>query len=1022
MNTKQFNLPYDNNLEETSEKRLSGKNISEWLKDWSMSKWDIFCYGKREYRYVGNGKFQSFVIGKVMWLHTNHLEWDLYNFIEGSFEKVYQKEIPHTIKIKWEPCIVIFKEDGSITWKNQYGTKGRFWNSKGISPMEWFRKSLKRKRKKSIVNEELSTQIDNTKHTLPAIIDTPYQTAEDIGEIPQGTFLAPNLVNPWEEELPDFPHIEDDHTTLGNNENPEKLVLLNIPGSLELHGINVSDISAHLLEIATRKAQERLDQERTQKNIFWKGVMFFTRKKRLETLIKEELDILEADGMFWSNTRTTREHASSRNESENILFQNISASTSIIIPEINTLATQFVHGEIDQKDFEQDFETIIQENDSCSSITDTGSNIVLELKGKREVYAAIMSDELVDFTDIFNTPDKKEFLENILWVENINDDIIQNIFTAFSPQMRKQLQDQTIEISLDIFTKTNNSAFSVQDNQKTGGTAYGIGKNLQKHSKKSAAIYVTAIWALSLLTAGAGIVAGIGVTALWAVWIWSKTGFRRYAEYTDSHNQAQDRITRWEETDLSEKKQWWVRKLFSWIMKSDQTLYGKTRDTQWENTTTNINSFIGTMHHHFMPIERLNARFEKILRGESLRSDKDTERNTENINAYLAQAVARLDMHHKTGHNFFRTTKKTITDRKWHMEQQMSELQKNVLRVSIQRWVELWDIIISDPEYDHENSQNTKTLRNSPVYLWIVEKLNADLEFANNRFDAVRRSTSIKTWAITGWVYALTSSLLWYLTQGTTTTTWPSTLSTAPSWTTTVLGWFNIDSNIATELQNVLWTTKYQAFINNIQSAQGSETLWDTLTKDIFHNNNLGNEAKNEIMNFILNASDVQAGITKPELLIEAENQGLFTDISSNSPRIDIVLERLSEWWYGNVNKTWLVDTISGINDGSITVSSLNPSEQTKISEALWCYVHRNAPLWAQPMFEVFMDRLPDIVTTHGGETIIIPGELETITKSGIWWVGIPTWRNTFLPENKAPVDKENDTDEQEVVKEKVAA
>lgn len=1055
----QHNLPYDNNLVETSKKRRTVKNITQDLESKTMKRWDIFCYWPHEYRYLWHGEFQRFPIKKVMWFHIDYLTWPFFKLTDWKFNNTEGKNTKKKGKTnKPKKRTELSHKDiaQNISDAKQYLIDNDW--KLNLAEEKWVKETIQKM--ENFQNEKfpdyydprsLPVVIDTTKNTLPAIIEN--QWAE---EIPKGTFLAENQ---WAEELPSYPHAENPQWEEDsiNNENLEKLVLSDIPESIELHGVNVSEISNHLEEIAIRRAQERLNAEYNATSIYRKPFFIFTRKKKLDAYIEEELETFQDGWTFAPQSRKVREYASDRNESENQLFNNINPNNSILIPEINVLASQFIRWEIDQIAFETSFNKIISEHEAFSEIQDTWSNILLELIPKKAVFDSIASGERNEIEQILQHPTQRDFLQRILGLESIDENNREIIITSLiSWEASEQLKYQIFEISLDVFTDINNAAFEIQNNRKIDTAMYNTGKTLQKHAIISAIGYGTTIVTASILTAWTWAISAAWVTALWALGLWGKTWARRYAEYTDAHNQAEKRIVAGEKADLSGKNHGRIRKMLWRFQKSDRQLYWTTRDisehnqrptreqieqndstqepdknwkqnVQEKSRWDTLKQTVWTMHHHFMPIERLNARLEKFLMGQSLRDDENTDKNWIAIDTYLAQGLARLDMHRVTGHNFFRTTKKSetiaSTDRKWHMEQSMSKLQKNIILVSQARWIPLWEIVINVPDYDFEDSNNAKTLRNSRVYISVVSKLNADLEFANSRFESIRKSTSLKTAAVTWGIYALTSSLLWLLTQGTETIQWQITTYTTPSWTTTTPGGLDIDANIATQLEASLGTTRYQTFISNIQSSTGPETLWETLTQDIFNNKNLWNDAKNQIMTFILSATDVQAGITKPELLIEAGNQGIFTDIANSSSRIDIVIDKLSEWGYGNVNKTWLIDTITGVNNGSITISNLNPTEQTKLSEALWCYVHRNAAGWAKPMLEVFMDKLPDITTIHPGEEITIPGEKTTISTSGIWWIWFPSWRNTFLPgkeitetyvdENKESLTNDNDTDRQ---------
>ncbi len=196
-----------------------------------------------------------------------------------------------------------------------------------------------------------------------------------------------------------------------------------------------------------------------------------------------------------------------------------------------------------------------------------------------------------------------------------------------------------------------------------------------------------------------------------------------------------------------------------------------------------------------------------------------------------------------------------------------------------------------------------------------------------------------------------------------------NTVTSAP---TTTLGGIQVDPAIAADLQTALGVQKYQQFVDHLAQSTTPETLWKTLTTDIFSNTAIGNDTKNQIMTFILNATDIQNGVTKPELLIEAGKMGLFTDIANQSTRIDHVLGLLNKWGYGNVNKTWLVDALKGLDAGTLQLSSLKPMEQTKVAEALWCYVHRDGMSAGSHMWQVFMDKIPGSVIpgTSTTETI----------------------------------------------------
>ena len=183
-------------------------------------------------------------------------------------------------------------------------------------------------------------------------------------------------------------------------------------------------------------------------------------------------------------------------------------------------------------------------------------------------------------------------------------------------------------------------------------------------------------------------------------------------------------------------------------------------------------------------------------------------------------------------------------------------------------------------------------LRSHEDYKKIFGGLLADYERADASFDAARTSTSVKRGVTHGAIYGASSVVFQWLAGtgffGSATTTTTSIITTP--------GGYQVDPAIADDLKNMLGPIKYQQFVDHLSHSTTPETLWDTLTKDIFQNTSVGNSVKNHIMTFILNATDIQNGITKPELLIEAAKHGLFSDIASHSTRIDRIIGLLHHW------------------------------------------------------------------------------------------------------------------------------
>lgn len=237
---------------------------------------------------------------------------------------------------------------------------------------------------------------------------------------------------------------------------------------------------------------------------------------------------------------------------------------------------------------------------------------------------------------------------------------------------------------------------------------------------------------------------------------------------------------------------------------------------------------------------------------------------------WTEQALARLDAWKQTGHNFLKA----------NSEEEM-EADYNILYGNILESAEKLDLELEE-------------MRSSDAYKRTLEKLLEDYHTADKKFDSARTKTSLKSGVFHGAIYG-TSSVLFQWLSGTGIF---FEQQFRPGRTIVTHGGLQVDPGIASQLQSTLGPKEYQDFLNNISNNPTPETLWESLSNSIFNNPKVGNQAKNEIMTYILNATDVQNGVTKPELLIEAGKNGIFADIANNSANIDAIMRKLSKWGY----------------------------------------------------------------------------------------------------------------------------
>ncbi len=749
---------------------------------------------------------------------------------------------------------------------------------------------------------------------------------------------------------------------------------------------NISDVKENLEDIALSRSEERLRLEYAKSGFFGKAKNFFTRAKKLEQYRQEELATLRAESLFDATTNHIRSNASDRFAKSNALTgtENIKTNSTLEMSELDTLATSYVQGGITRIQFEEDFDELVKNNtvlqEALKGIEHKGTNIVKHLDRERalllflrdlpdDILAVEAHLELILRSD----PSLKKSIENALSL-TFEERKEQIVFLLAKREVRETLRDQNIKVSLDILT-WGEAAFAIVTGEKTDTRAYKVGKWLQKHPVLSSVGTALGITASSL--AGGP----IGNLISGTLGIGSINGLRRNAEYTDEHTGFEKRITQGAhlESDIyvkveelrSElakatglKKRWLAFRLdraeAKLALYQTQGISAKKLENGKE-----IEGRVWTTHRHFAPIGSLNRKLYAYITEKQwfeLTGEK-AEKNKEYLRLWILQGLARIDLWKKSGHNYLKSKKED------DMEGDYNILYENLLGA----WEKLW---ISFEE-----------LRKSKEYEGILGALDADYARAEKSFEWTRTSTSVKKWVVHGAIYGGTSMVFQWLAG---TGLFDST-NIVPGKPTFTAGGVVVDPGIAADLQRVLWQSQYDAFVNHLSASTTPETLWDTLVTDIFSNKSVGNDMKNQIMTFILNATDIQNGVTKPELLIEAAKQGIFTDIANNSSNIDHVLDLMKKWGYGSVNKTWLIDTLRSIDAGTLQTWNLNPLEQTKVAEVLWCYVHRDGVSASSPMWQVFMDKLPDV---HGKLL-----DTTVIEKGGDWlqYIGIPTWKNTFL-------------------------
>ncbi len=416
---------------------------------------------------------------------------------------------------------------------------------------------------------------------------------------------------------------------------------------------------------------------------------------------------------------------------------------------------------------------------------------------------------------------------------------------------------------------------------------------------------------------------------------------------------------------------------------------------------------------HFAPIKNLNTKLENYFKKETLSS-----RQKIYYISWIAGALARLDAGIKTGHNFLYSA--SADEREEDLDTLYRNIESGIKKLGL----------------------DLQTIRNNPKYKRTVHQFIEDYNMAHDGFMSKRTKSAFKTGIISGGLYGGTSTLFQWL-SGTglfesnaagaatnpsstapkytiqngqavpntgatnsvaSSTPTPSGANIAPTTTPASQISYGVDTGIADTLKTTLGDQNYTKFINELNTHNTPGEFWSVLNEKIFSNEAVTNQVKNEIMTYILNATDTVNGKEVPELVTEAVKNGVLDQWNFQK-----TLGRLAKWGYKWVDANWLSDAITHLADGTRTIAEFDSNQQSIIAEACFDAVHRdgvvgdNSPLW-----RVFMDKIETIAPstdTAPVQTLTdqIPVEVtisDTSTQSSPWKfvpIGIPTWRNTVL-------------------------
>ncbi len=817
---------------------------------------------------------------------------------------------------------------------------------------------------------------------------------------------------------------------------------------------NFSDVWDSLEEVALNYAQEE-NRENIMKKEKWifgfvkstwkKFVNFFNRDKKVEKLKNQKMNDFASSSLF--SQENIRSNASHRYQTllNNDTLKNLSLrkvnTDKYENPEINSLWKSYVNWEIDEMEFKQKFDEIVSYDEELNNIFNTNwikqkwTNVLNVLKSKRKLLDMIRSLNIASTWDIDSILNK--YLSNIdninylseLWINLKDKDSKEKLLKSLLDERNFEiLKSKPVNIKFDII-KWWEWAFKINDFERKEWNIFKTWAFLDKHPVISwiitttSLVWTSAMWALFYPLR----------PFLWWGFMWWLNFVKRWTWYTKEMDGYEQRIVRWEDDkarilqsldvlqdQLDDVSTWKVKKMLlkSKIKSLNKKLKLYSRNKiKWEvvwNDKLDIEKW--TIHKHFYNIEKLNEYINNNLVW-----------SWKNLEKWLVIWLSRLDLYAKTWHNFLKSSSKE------NLEEQMNLLIQNI------------SFVVNNETY----WISMESLRNSEFYKWVSEFLEVDYKKWVEWFKETRKKDSIKKW-VTYWsIYAASNILthyIWSLISWTEVipTSNPKTLdlqdqklmtllkdsnlidwnwkvlvwneelakfinsqnwySCDPSTLSVFVSWYEMDPAIASQMKNILWNN-YDKFISNLQNVKTPETLWDTLTNDIFNNKQLWNNAKNQIMSIIMNATYEHNWKQIPELFVQAVyNENFFNEVMNWSQRLTHILtDLLPNWWYwSDFTYDKLKDLVVWLQNNTVDWFSLDTATQTKLNEVMFCYVHKSWESMWSPMWEVFMDKSKNFIWNIWNTSYIWE---DIINKGTNWlgWLALPLFRNTTM----SPIDND---------------
>lgn len=797
-------------------------------------------------------------------------------------------------------------------------------------------------------------------------------------------------------------------------------------------------------KILENEAKKRFQEKLRNSWKFKKFSLKLIEKKYLKSTIKKLNK--ETKGVFDTSFLETKNIASNRiyKDRNEFLDTTIKKLWELINTNINMLSEDYLNWKIPNEQlFWKKFEEIISSEKDLKTarkikkLDHKWTNILFLLNIEKE-YRTLLKNvknitnsnsEDIDweifelFKTFANSPEKLMF-----FVENSNIHLNEKNYEnptqnddEFEERAVKYLKQtcyntREIEVKFDILDSWK-WAFQMIHNDRKNWIQYNIWKSIDNHPIIS--ILGISLWLFFTWVATWNInhpsfldneiinyilsttkISSLSTLTFGSIWFGLLNYFKSFANYTDKQEEFEKNIVHWNENSLkteledirnklsrssNEKKSFWRKKFYSWREKNttkelEKYEWKKNKNDEILSTPT---------HADFVDIEILIDEIKKLLANHMT----SEEINEEDLQDLITEAIVRIELWKETWHSFLKCNEEDVA------EQKQLELYNLIL---------IWLNKIGTNYSDFVNW--------SLLYLKTKNKLTKSYEKSSKSFRSIRTQESLKKWALSAWVFAISNIIGQYLSHSwQLTKEISSNIIIKPNTPSSDIinidnadimnllkdnkinlsdkvaitnflndHWFKISwneiyqtinsSHIQTsidftyKLKPILWDN-YEKFINSIKDTQSHSTLWEILTKDVFGNVKLWNDVKNQILELISNWTNNDLFIS---LTNEAARNGLF-DILNNKAKIVKISKSMARWWY-NIKRDWIINKISTLQSWALDFNNMNTQEKRKLLEVIWTFVSKNN-WWNEALSNVFVNTttwiIKDSVTKKVGNIVL---------------------------------------------------